>query len=480
MEPLNRQREPNAHRAGGVASQNGEQHRPVDDDQQPMDPGDQRMKTDETIVVGGGIAGLMCAAKLANAGRRVTVLEASAALGGRAATYEEQGYRLNFGGHALYWPDEKRLRAVGVRISGGHLRADRGSVLWRGELSAWPLPPRVGRSALGVTERAALLRVLAGVLTRHPERLTDQSAADWIDAHSRTPGVAGMLGALLRLSSYGARLDAMPAEIAVGMVRAAAVRPVRYLDGGWVSIVDGLAARVRAGGGRIETSTRVTGLLGEEQVRGVCIADGTERLAGSVVLAGLSPTRTDRLLANVGGALPPTATVTGGRVTAACLDVALRRLPAGAISFALGLDEPLYLSTHSRYATLAPGEGAVVHLMRYDDGQPQSDTEMRGHLERLFDLAQPGWRDELIHARFAPRMIVDHLLPVPGAGLASRPDITDAGVAGVILAGDWVGPAGWLVGSSLASGAAAADAVLAAATTARRRGSPTATITQAA
>jgi phytoene dehydrogenase-like protein len=49
------------------------------------------VKTDETIVVGGGIAGLMCAAKLANAGRSVTVLEASATLGGRAGTREEEG-----------------------------------------------------------------------------------------------------------------------------------------------------------------------------------------------------------------------------------------------------------------------------------------------------------------------------------------------------------------------------------------------------
>ena len=429
------------------------------------------MKRDETIVVGGGITGLMCAAKLANAGGRVTVLEASATLGGRAATHEEQGYRLNLGGHALYWPDEKRLRAVGVRISGGHPRPDRGSVLWHGELSAWPLPPRVGRSALGLTERAALLGVLAGVLTRRPGRLAGRSAAEWIDFHSRTPGVAGMLGALLRISAYGARLDAMPAEIAVEMVRAAAVRPVRYLDGGWVSIVDALAARVRAGGGRIEIGARVTGLHGEGEVRGVRIADGSERLAGSVVLAGLSPTRTDRLLADVGGGLPATTTGAGEPVAAACLDVALRRLPAGATGFALGLDEPLYLSTHSQYATLTPGAGAVVHLIRYDDGHPQTDTEMRGRLERLLDIAQPGWRDELIHARFAPRMIVNHLLPVPGAGLASRPGVADTGVSGVLLAGDWVGPTGWLVGGSLASGAAAADAVLALATTTGRRGS---------
>ena len=423
------------------------------------------MKMDATIVVGGGIAGLMCAAKLVNAGRQVTVLEASGALGGRAATHEEQGYRLNLGGHALYWPDEQRLRTVGVRVSGGHPRPDRGSILWRGELSGWPLPPRFGRSALSATERMAVLRVLAGIVARVPDHLADQSAADWIDARSRTPAVAAMLGALARISSYGARLDAMPAEIAVGMVRAAAVRPVRYLDGGWVSIVDGLATRVRAGGGGIETGMRVSGLLGEGRVQGVRTEQGVERRAGMVVLAGLSPTRTARLLAGVGGALPALAVGAGDAMTAACLDVVLRRLPTGATGFALGLDEPLYLSTHSQYATLGPAEGAVVHLMRYDDGHGPADETVRERLEQLLDLVQPGWRGQLLHARFAPRMVVNHLLPVPGAGLAGRPGVADTGVSGAVLAGDWVGPVGWLVGGSLASGAAAADAVLTAAQT---------------
>jgi phytoene dehydrogenase-like protein len=436
------------------------------------------MRADETVVVGGGVAGLMCAAMLANAGQPVTVLEASATLGGRAATSDEQGYRLNLGGHALYSQDEKQLRAVGVRVAGGHPRPDRGSILWHGELSGWPLPPRVRRSALRASDRAALLRVLAGVLSRPPQRLIGLSAAEWIDAHSSTPGAAEMLGALLRLSSYAARLPATPAELALSIVRAAALRPVRYLDGGWASIVDGLAARVRASGGQIETGARVTGLLGDGCVRGVRTADGRERQTGSVVLAGLAPTRTHQLLAEAGGGLP--VTPAGEPVTAACLDVALRRWPAGATPFALGLDEPLYLSVHSESASLAPGDGAVVHLMRYDDGRRLADAESRRGLEQLLDLAHPAWRDDLVHARFAPRMVVNHRLPVPGAGLAGRPSVTDAGVSGALIAGDWVGPTGWLVGGALASGAAAADAVLAGAGLAGRPHHPITTPTTAA
>jgi hypothetical protein len=42
-----------------------------------------------------------------------------------------------------------------------------------------------------------------------------------------------------------------------------------------------------------------------------------------------------------------------------------------------------------------------------------------------------------------------------GGGLAGRPAIHDSGLDGVLVAGDWVGPKGWLADGSLVSGEAA-------------------------
>ena len=58
----------------------------------------------DIVVIGGGVAGLATGALLAMAGRRVAVLEKGNQLGGRAYTYVDKGFVLNYGAHALYRP----------------------------------------------------------------------------------------------------------------------------------------------------------------------------------------------------------------------------------------------------------------------------------------------------------------------------------------------------------------------------------------
>jgi hypothetical protein len=77
----------------------------------------------------------------------------------------------------------------------------------------------------------------------------------------------------------------------------------------------------------------------------------------------------------------------------------------------------------------------------------------------MADAVQPGWREQATLERFLPRMVPVSAVPRPAdGGLGGRPGV-DLG-EGLYLAGDWVGPEGWLVDAAIASGSAAAGAAL--------------------
>jgi hypothetical protein len=115
----------------------------------------------------------------------------------------------------------------------------------------------------------------------------------------------------------------------------------------------------------------------------------------------------------------------------------------------------------------------MVHVMRY--GSRAADAD-RAQLQALAEAAGISAADVAVQ-RFLPRMVVATSLPAPGAGLAGRPSAPVPGAPGLFVAGDWVGPEGWLSDCSLASGelagTRAAQAARASASgAARARGAP--------
>lgn len=417
-------------------------------------------------IVGGGLAGLVAAATLARAGRPAVVFEKAGDAGGRARTQREQGFEWNLGPHALYLgaAAARTLKALRVPFAGGK-PAVNGFVLDRGVKHTMPggLVSLVTTRLFGLGAKLETARLLAGLARVDAATLADVRVDEWLRREIAHDDVRRLVAALFRLATY-ANSPAQSAGAAIANLQSALAHGVLYLDHGWQTLVDGLRDVAVEAGARIETGVRVDAVLHDDRVRGVRLADGREEPCDAVIVAG-APADAAAL---VPGATPLAAWATAATpVRAACLDVGLSRLPVAGATFALGVDQPLYVSVHSAAAKLHPAGGVVVHVAKYlpvgADGAPGArEPETERELEGALDLLQPGWRDAVVARRFLPGLVVANaLVSAAGGGLPGRPGPAVPGIGGLYVAGDWVGREGLLFDASAASATEAARLVVA-------------------
>ncbi len=382
------------------------------------------------IIIGGGIAGLTAANALAQPGRKITLLEQSEHLGGRAITQQQDGFFLNLGPHALYrgGPATSTFKEWNIPFE-GHLPVTNGAHLIN-EGKKYPLIANttslLTSSLFGIGEKleaANLFRLLAA------GRAPRQTMREWIDDHARSPKVRGLASALTRLTTFVADHDHLSASAALSQLALAVAHNVAFLDHGWQTLVDGLAARARSLGVDIRCSAPVDSLAFLD-------ADG-------IVLA-VPPATVEKLTGVIFPNLRP--------VRVACLDLCLSALPENAANFGLGIDRPLYYSVHSAAAKLAPEGSALIQMTKYLAADPAAD---RAELEQFADLMAPGWRDRVITTRFLPNLTVSYGMATP----EGRPDVDALNKEGVAIAGDWVGPDNMLTDTVVASALRAAAMV---------------------
>ncbi len=309
----------------------------------------------DTIVVGGGHNGLICAAYLARAGQRVLVLERRPLVGGAAVTEEVwPGYKVSIlsyvvsllrpavveelqlarfgyrvypldpayfmpfpdGRHLIYWEDPRRAAEEIARFSGADAEALADYDRTLGELVQVirPLldriPPQLPlRNSSDLREAMGL----GGHLLRHGRqwaKLADiftMSVADYLSQWFTDEAVKGAL-------SPGGVIGAWAGPESPGTAyvllhhRMGEVAGHRggwgFVRGGMGGLSEILATAARTFGAEIRTSEDVAAIrVGSGRVRGVVLADGTE-LAADRVMSSAHPATT--LLGLVGrDHLPP-------------------------------------------------------------------------------------------------------------------------------------------------------------------------------
>lgn len=425
----------------------------------------------DALIIGGGVAGLTAATFIARQGKRVRLFEQAQALGGRARTKTQDGFHFNIGPHALYRGGRgiEILRELGVTPSGQMPAVSGAFAIKDNTRHTFPsgITSLLTTSLFGLSAKLEAMRWLASLAKLDTEALMRVSLREWLDRHITHREVQDFLLAAMRIATYTNAPNLMSAGAAIRQLQLAFSKGVLYLDGGWQTMVDGLLDATLQAGVEIETGAKVERVERQASgaVGGLRTADGQVVYATNIIVAAspavaaaLVERRDQSQLARWADESIP--------VRAACLDLALTRLPKAKALYAFGIDRPIYLSVHSASARLAPAGGALIHIAKYlAPDSDESPAEVEGELENLLDLVQPGWRACVAHRRFLPAMtVMNALAQAAQGGTEGRPGPQVDDVPGLYVVGDWVGTEGLLVDASLASARRAAEMIASART----------------
>lgn len=248
-----------------------------------------------TAVVGGGIAGLTTALRLAQAGQRVTLFEKEAELGGQAATFPVGGTRLERFYHHLFRSDREILALIEELGLGNRLcwLPSRVSFFHGGRIYPFVTPLDLLRfRPISFLDRLRL--GLVGVfLQRYNNwrRLEGTTARDWITRWAGLRNYQVVWGPLLRAKFGDSHQE-------VGMVwfwgkihlrfasrgQGGWQETLAYIEGSFGILLEAMAREIKRLGGEVYVGCPVSRVLVEDQ-RVVGVEAGGRSLPFEAVVA---------------------------------------------------------------------------------------------------------------------------------------------------------------------------------------------------
>ncbi|GEC03047.1 phytoene dehydrogenase [Streptomyces spinoverrucosus] len=437
----------------------------------------------DTVVVGGGLAGITAALALADAGVRVTLLEGRPRLGGLAFSFQRGELTVDNGQHvylrcctAYRWfldriggaalaPLQNRLDVPVVDVT-----KPEGRRLGRLRRDALPVPLHLGRSLatyphLSLAERAKVGRAalaLKGLDLADPT-LDAQDFGSWLTAHGQSARAVEALWDLVGVATLNAVAGDASLGLAAMVFKTGLLSDPGAADIGWARVPlgelhDRLARRaLDSVGVRTRIRSRVTSISQNDNGRWSVRVPGEVIETDAVVLA--VPQRETHDLLPDGALDAPEQLLRIGTAPILNIHVVYDRKVVDT-PFLTALGTPVqWVFDRTEASGLKSGQYLALSQSAAQD---EIDAPVAALRERYLPELQgllPRTRDAQVEDFFVTRERTATFAPTPGVGRLRPGARTKA--SGLYLAGAWTAT-GWpaTMESAVRSGIGAADAAL--------------------
>ena len=432
------------------------------------------------IVVGGGLAGITAALRLADAGCQVTLLEAKPKLGGLTHSFRRGDLDVDNGQHVFMrccTSYRALLDRLGVtasttlqpRLDVAVVRANDG-VRGRLHRDALPAPLHLARSLSGysvlpVADRARAVRAALALrrVDRDDPHTDDRSFGDWLRAHGQTPATADALWDLVGIATMNARADDASLAVAATVFQIGLLTDAAAADIGWSLVPlqelhgDAAERALIEAGAAVRTHSRVETLAPSQ--RGWEVRTPDEVISADVVVVATDPTHMERLLPADALSLAPGWSTQLGASPIVNLHLLFDREVLDG-PFVAGVGSPVqWMFDRTQQSGLRSGQYLAVSLSAADDVIDVPVAQLHESFLPEIQRLLPASRTAELLDFFVTRERHATFRPAPGSAQL-RPATTTA-YDGLFLAGAHCAT-GWpaTMESAVRSGEAAAAAAL--------------------
>ena len=259
----------------------------------------------DAIIVGAGIGGLMTAAGLLNAGKKVLILEKAAFIGGKYTEVDYEGYKVTTGSWTSMGLESrigKFCEKVGAHVDYITLvdKKKQGEGLGYAANVRYPdstefNPLDFPNIPLTDAEVESIKKILMGLaadkLPAKWDRSKNTPLRQFIDYFGGTEAIYDMFTAMVGVIS-GMTIDTLPTSEMKVFVDDGIGKfwtTLGFAVGGVKGIIDSLENHIRSKDGEIRTKTKVTKIIVEEnQAKGVELSDG-EIIESDIVVHNAGP-----------------------------------------------------------------------------------------------------------------------------------------------------------------------------------------------